>query len=284
MKKQNIFYLCLLFTIIIFLNASAVFSGTTTLSWNAPTTNADGTPLTDLAGYKVYYGTSSRNYSQTIDVGNVTTYTVNNLTDGTIYYFATTAYDISRNESDYSNEAIWSAELAGFVELPKTGQTESYFPGDDGSIQAGIEWPNSRFTDNSNGTMTDNLTGLMWLKDGGCIKKKWKDSLNAIADFNNNPGNYNCLGYTINYSDWRLPNIKELESLTNYGTPDSAAWLNSEGFVDVNTSYYWSSTTHQVNPSYAWLIRMSGGKKIADLKLNKYYVLPVRAGNIGGTQ
>ena len=169
-------------------------------------------------------------------------------------------------------------------DLPKTGQAVSYAQGDDGYIQAGINWPNPRFTDNSDGTMTDNLTGLMWLKDGGCMKKKWKDSLNAIADFNTNPGNYNCLGYSVNYSDWRLPNTKELESLTNYGTSDSAAWLNSEGFADMNASYYWSSTTHQVNPSYAWSVRKSGGKKLADLKSNKYYVLPVRAGNLGGNQ
>ncbi len=55
--------------------------------------------------------------------------------------------------------------------LSKTGQTESLAMGDDGYIQAGIEWPSPRFTDNGDGTLTDDLTGLMWLKDGGCIKK-----------------------------------------------------------------------------------------------------------------
>jgi hypothetical protein len=80
-----------------------IYSGQATLSWNPPTTNADGTPLTDLKGYKVYYGTLSGNYLQNIDAGNVTTYTVANLSEGT-YYFAVTAYDISRNESAYSNE------------------------------------------------------------------------------------------------------------------------------------------------------------------------------------
>ena len=167
-------------------------------------------------------------------------------------------------------------------ELPKTGQTISYAPGDDGYIQAGIEWPNPRFADNGDGTMTDNLTGLMWLKDGGCIKeKKWEDSLKAIADLNNNPGNYNCLGYAANYSDWHLPNAKELKSLTNYGASDSATWLNSEGFVDVNASYYWSSTTNQVKSSHAWLVMISAGKEVPDLKSNQYYVWPVRAGNLG---
>jgi hypothetical protein len=100
--KRNVFLLYVLFTLIISLNSHAVFGGVVTLSWNAPTTDADGTPLTDLAGYKVSYGNTSRNYSQKIDVGNVTTYTAN-LSDGT-YYFAVKAYDTSGNESAYSNE------------------------------------------------------------------------------------------------------------------------------------------------------------------------------------
>lgn len=78
-------------------------SNSATLTWDAPTTNADGTPLTDLAGYKVYYGISSGNYTVSIDVGNVTTYKIDDLSPGT-YYFAVTAYDTSGNESDYSNE------------------------------------------------------------------------------------------------------------------------------------------------------------------------------------
>jgi hypothetical protein len=59
--------------------------------------------LTDLGGYKVYYGTSSGNYTVLKNVGNVTTYKVGNLSSG-LYYFAVTAYDTSGNESDYSNE------------------------------------------------------------------------------------------------------------------------------------------------------------------------------------
>ncbi|MBI5588815.1 MAG: PKD domain-containing protein [Deltaproteobacteria bacterium] len=93
------------------LNSSAVFAGTATLSWTAPTTNADGTALTDLAGYKVYYGTSTGNYTQTINVGNVMTYQVASLTDGGTYYFSVTAYDTAGNESGYSTEV--SKTVAG---------------------------------------------------------------------------------------------------------------------------------------------------------------------------
>ena len=78
-------------------------SVTATLSWDAPTTNTDGTELTDLTGYKVYYGTSSGVYDNVIDVADVTTYTLTDIAPAT-YYFAVTAYDELGNESDYSNE------------------------------------------------------------------------------------------------------------------------------------------------------------------------------------
>ena len=88
-------------------------SGQVTLTWTAPTTNADGTPLTDLAGYKVYYGTESGNYSNMVDIGmsdcrevdgsTECSYVIVDLVDN-VYYFAVTAYDTSGNESNYSNE------------------------------------------------------------------------------------------------------------------------------------------------------------------------------------
>ncbi|MFB3924899.1 MAG: CFI-box-CTERM domain-containing protein [Syntrophales bacterium] len=58
----------------------------------------------DVAGYKVYYGSGSRQYSSSVDVGNQTSYTISGLEDSKPYYFAVTAYDSAGNESDYSNE------------------------------------------------------------------------------------------------------------------------------------------------------------------------------------
>jgi len=75
-----------------------------TLSWNATTTNIDGTPLEDLEGYKVYSGTESKKYKVSYDVKNVTTYDIDGLIDWHTYYFAVTAYDTSGNESPYSEE------------------------------------------------------------------------------------------------------------------------------------------------------------------------------------
>ena len=58
----------------------------------------------DLSGYKIYYGTQSRQYTQVIDVGNVTEYRINNLEGGKVYYFVVTAYDTAGNESAPSEE------------------------------------------------------------------------------------------------------------------------------------------------------------------------------------
>ncbi len=82
---------------------TSIYTQDVTLTWEPPTTNADGTPLNDLAGYRVYFGPGSGNYIYKNDVGNVTLCTIGGLTQGT-WCFAVTAYDTSGNESDYSNE------------------------------------------------------------------------------------------------------------------------------------------------------------------------------------
>ncbi|MBI4714844.1 MAG: hypothetical protein HY760_02715 [Nitrospirae bacterium] len=81
-----------------------VRAGEAVLTWDPPSANEDGTPLTDLSGFKAYYGTASGVYGTFVDVGNVLTHTVLNLVEGKIYYFAVTAYDYDGNESLFSNE------------------------------------------------------------------------------------------------------------------------------------------------------------------------------------
>ena len=85
----------------------AVASGTTTLTWAPPTQNTDGSPLMDLAGYVVYWGTAPGSYthSATLPNAGLTSYVVENLVSGATYYFATTAYNVSGLESSFSNEA-----------------------------------------------------------------------------------------------------------------------------------------------------------------------------------
>jgi hypothetical protein len=79
-------------------------SGTATLSWAAPTENTNGSALADLAGYRIYYGTSADALTQVIDVANVTTYVVTGLTAGT-YYFAVAAYSSTGAQGGMSDTA-----------------------------------------------------------------------------------------------------------------------------------------------------------------------------------
>jgi hypothetical protein len=180
--------------------------------------------------------------------------------------------------------------FAGTVDLPRTGQTTCYdaagnvIPcegtGGDGEIQAGVAWPEPRFTDNGDGTVTDNLTGLMWLRDSNCFGiKKWQGALDAVDDLNANPGTYTCGGYTASYDDWVLPNVNELESLANAEEPNSATWLNGHGFVNVQSNRYWSSSTCAGYTVKAWIVLMSCGCVGSKVKsINLCYVWPVRAG------
>lgn len=89
--------------------APAPATGTATLSWSAPIHNVDGSPITSLAGYRVYVGTAPGEY-QGIDVGNTTSYRFHDLIPGTTYYFAVTAVDAGGNESDFS--AVVSKQIA----------------------------------------------------------------------------------------------------------------------------------------------------------------------------
>jgi hypothetical protein len=79
-------------------------NGSATLSWNAPTTRTDGSPLTNLAGYRLRYGNSSGNYPNTITISNpgLTSYVVNNLASGT-WFFVLAAYDSGGLESSNTN-------------------------------------------------------------------------------------------------------------------------------------------------------------------------------------
>jgi len=82
---------------------------TVTVSW-------DPNSETDLAGYKIYYSVNSRDYNNSVDVGNVTSFTISGLTTGITYYFAVTAYDFAGNESGFSQEV--SAMIGGDTNPP----------------------------------------------------------------------------------------------------------------------------------------------------------------------
>lgn len=86
-------------------NPPTASTGNVTINWNPPTENTDGTALTDLAGFKIHYGTASKKYTRTITVSNpgLATYVIADLSPGT-YYFAVTAYSSAGTESPLSSE------------------------------------------------------------------------------------------------------------------------------------------------------------------------------------
>ncbi len=183
--------------------------------------------------------------------------------------------------------------VAGAIALPKTGQVISHdtntIQRDDGALQMGVAWPSPRFIDNADGTVTDNLTALMWLQDANCIKTNyagfdadgtagdgavtWQHALDFVAGIN--AGTYaNCGG---GLTGWRLPNRKELRSLTNYGQTNISAWLNTQGFNNVQTNVYWSSSTYAANTAHAWYVSMINTIVNANNKALDFYMWPVRS-------
>lgn len=120
--------------------------------------------------------------------------------------------------------------------VAKTGQTLTFAPGDDGELEIGVVSPVPRFTDNLDGTITDNLTNLLWTKDTNLYESTtWNQALLNVDSCN--VGDYN---------DWRLPNIKELLSLVDYGQKDPT--LTSDHPFTYIPGYYWSSTTAIITP------------------------------------
>ena len=94
-------------------------AGEISLTWTMPTTALDETPLTDLAGAKVYYGLSSSNYTTVIDVGSTNAYTVTGLQEGATYYLNGTAYNTAGLESDFCDEAVKIAMSSSGNEPPQ---------------------------------------------------------------------------------------------------------------------------------------------------------------------
>jgi hypothetical protein len=166
---------------------------------------------------------------------------------------------------------IFVRAVRGESLLPSTGQTKCYdsaplsgdeidcastdFPGQDGSYQSGC--PNEgRFVDNGDGTVTDTCTGLMWQKDTADVNGDGQ-----VLDDGSDHANWcDALAYCENLSfaghvDWRLPNVRELQSIVDYGrfNPSIGPVFGAFSFS------YWSSTSFASFPRAAWLVSFDGG-------------------------
>lgn len=170
----------------------------------------------------------------------------------------------------------WSPPSGPPAPLHKTGQITTYATGDDGDLQRGVASPVPRFTDNGTGTVTDNLTGLIWTKSADCDGTRgWSYALsycNALASGTCGLTDGSLAG------DWRLANRLELESLLDMENWDPAL-LEGHPFTDVQLDdWYWSSTTDANLNSYAWDVHFLGGYVSHDLKGSYNYAWCVRGG------
>ena len=108
-------------SLILTLVPAIAYADDVTLAWDA---NSEP----DVTGYKLHYGTNSGDYSNSIDVGNVTQHTVSNLQQGETYYFAATAYDVNDAESDYSAEVAYTVNATSHTITASAGANGSIFP------------------------------------------------------------------------------------------------------------------------------------------------------------
>jgi hypothetical protein len=158
--------------------------------------------------------------------------------------------------------ADFTASRAGdkIASLPRTGQTASYASGDDAAAQHGVAWPAQRFADNGDGTVTDHLTGLVWMKNAGCFTPTdWASALAAAASLANGA----CgLADASSAGQWRMPNANELESLVDVSQVNPAVSPASPFSNITVAAAYWSSTTYTALPANAMAIRFSDGRWI----------------------
>ncbi|MEO5333480.1 MAG: DUF1566 domain-containing protein [Magnetococcus sp. YQC-5] len=164
---------------------------------------------------------------------------------------------------------------------PKSGQTVLQQGGDDGDLEKGVAWPTPRF-EASNGTVTDKLTGLIWMKNAGCwTAMDWTASLGMVSNFNNLtlPWQTTC-GVASAQTDWRMPNIRELSSLIHYGLAGPAIQSGVFDNVKSGTDYYWSSTSVTNPGGNAWFLSPDDGTISwnAQSSSSGYYLLLVRGG------
>ena len=130
---------------------------------------------------------------------------------------------------------VGSSNVASRVS--KTGQTTSFRTGDDGYYQAGVAPASPRFTDNGNGTVFDNQTGLMWALDANMAgtNNTWDAAIDYCNDLVHG-----------DHDDWRLPNVNELLSLIDHNPEEGWRYPQlpiGHPFLNVQTMpAYWSST------------------------------------------
>jgi len=187
---------------------------------------------------------------------------------------AATAVDVLSGKVYWGlSSGAWGTNIGtrAYAPVPKSGQTNSYHVGDDAwwsTNNVGAVWPNPRFTvQMDTNCVVDNLTGLIWARNANLPGGKL-DWTNAVVY---------CTNLTYGgYSDWRLPNRRELFSLID-DSKSNPALPAGHPFIAVQSNRYWSSTA--IMDGSAWYVNLNYGIVHADCEMNDaQYVWPVRGG------
>lgn len=197
--------------------------------------------------------------------------------------------------------------VTNMAPVAKTGWTNIFNVGDDGTYQTGVAWPNPRFTALPAGAtgqetnqIRDNLTGLIWARNaniasnsvyGATGRVTWTNAFDLIA--NGSTGLVNAVNYG-GTNDWRLPNRNELLSLvalqfagpcisdgtgTNQWTSARGPFFNVQYPIDGAGGYYWSSDRAKGDSTQAWTVYMYHGiGTYVSRTTFPSYVWPVRGG------
>ncbi len=218
--------------------------------------------------------------------GTVTKFDFNGLYRSVVRFATVPARDIGPvNFTAYrAGEAV--------MRLARTAQTTSYAAGDDGALRQGVAAPSTRFTNNQDGSVTDQLTGLVWLRDASCFNATtWALALGQV----NQLASGQCgLSDGSRAGQWHMPNANELESLVDV-SQIAPALAAGHPFTRVNlATAYWTSTTYMASSGNAMALRFSDGRWINGVDANdgafnnlkassQNAVWAVRTGNAPGT-
>ena len=140
--------------------------------------------------------------------------------------------------------------------------------GQDGEFRHGVPWPGSRF-EIERETVVDRLTGLVWCRNANLagFPLMWQEALDYIGRMNRSQ--------SLGYSDWRLPNRREMRSLISHQTKRPAL-PQDQPFTNIFNGWYWSSTTATISPAHAWYVNVEGGRMFYGGKDQSFLVWPVR--------
>ena len=140
--------------------------------------------------------------------------------------------------------------------------------GHDGESRRGVPWPEPRF-ELEGDIITDRLTGLIWCRNANLAEfpLAWQEAHDYVAQMN-------C-SHVMGYSDWHVPNRRELRSLISHQTKRPAL-PEDQRFTNIFHGWYWSSTTASISPSHAWYVNMGGGRMFYGGKDQSFMVWPVR--------